>query len=666
MVAVNGSPAPVTAIRFDDHGLHTRGASVSPNGRAFAYVVDDGTGDPRATQRALSPSGVGPRRDVEIPATGPVRRLMHSADGRWLAVEVAPGGGEHHQVWVVTTDPDDDTAFRIDGARPDAPPFATMTLVGWDTDWVLITATTADGTGHGLRVHPGTQTTQTLDIRVGGSLIDSWKGASLVCAGPRGYRDMLLVRRTIHSESTTGQPMATGDVAPVAVGAGDLGARTIRPLLPNDPGSVTDRGRILDQGYDHPSLVFVGSPPYGERDLDSVQALVLSDVDATYPRLLGVEVGTYGIRYRVLAERADAGLDDFAVSHDQSTVALLWNVRGRSELQILSLPDQTLLPPIPLPGEVGSELSISAAGALVALTVAGPDAPPQVHLVTTATGAVTSIGHDDDEVDAPTAGLRAEPLDVTARDGMSLPGWLYRAAGDRPPCLLYFHGGPEGQSRPDHQFLFGPLVDAGISVFAPNVRGSAGYGRIFSHADDRYGRYAGIDDVADCAKFLRDNDLADPDAIYCAGRSYGGYLTLAALTFHPELFAAGVAICGMSDLESFFRNTEPWIAIAAYTKYGHPDSDRELLRDLSPIHRIASVRAPLLVVHGAHDTNVPVSESLQIVNELRSGGSQAELLIFDDEGHEIVRRVNQRTLAEAAVSWIRQADPRGTVARSGA
>ena len=189
-------------------------------------------------------------------------------------------------------------------------------------------------------------------------------------------------------------------------------------------------------------------------------------------------------------------------------------------------------------------------------------------------------------------------------------------------------------------------------MFAPNVRGSSGYGRTFSHADDRYGRFAGIDDVADCVAYLVEAGIADPDRVACAGRSYGGYLTLASLTFHAELFASGVAICGMSDLESFYRNTEPWIAAAAYPKYGHPEYDRELLAELSPIHRIDDLVAPLLVVHGAHDTNVPVSESEQIVEAVRAKGGRAEFLLFDDEGHEIVKRENKMVLADTMAKWL--------------
>ena len=162
---------------------------------------------------------------------------------------------------------------------------------------------------------------------------------------------------------------------------------------------------------------------------------------------------------------------------------------------------------------------------------------------------------------------------------MRLPCWLYRP----PPhveqigAMIYLHGGPEGQARPGYSEIFPLLLDEGIAVFAPNVRGSGGSGREFCHADDREKRFAAIDDVADCARHLAESGIAEPDRIACAGWSYGGYLTMAVLTFHPALFVAGISICGMSDLGTFYRNTEPWIAAAAYPEYGHPVADRELL-----------------------------------------------------------------------------------------
>jgi dipeptidyl aminopeptidase/acylaminoacyl peptidase len=109
----------------------------------------------------------------------------------------------------------------------------------------------------------------------------------------------------------------------------------------------------------------------------------------------------------------------------------------------------------------------------------------------------------------------------------------------------------------------------------------------------------------------------------CARRTYGGYSTQAALTFHPQLFAAGISICGMSDLGTFYRNTDPWTAAEAYPKYGHPVNDRELLDRLSPLLRVETLTAPLLLVPGGNDTNVPASESTQMFERSNNwvGGS---------------------------------------------
>jgi dipeptidyl aminopeptidase/acylaminoacyl peptidase len=237
-----------------------------------------------------------------------------------------------------------------------------------------------------------------------------------------------------------------------------------------------------------------------------------------------------------------------------------------------------------LPGDVAGELSISIRGSLVAMTVQGPAMPRTVELVDPRTGEWQLI---DEPSRGPLArGLSARPTleTITARDGLKLPSWLYRSAvnGTGAGALVYLHAGPEGQARPDYSEIFPEVLNAGISVPTPNVRGSGGLGRTFVHADNKEKRFAAIDDVADCVRFLVDNEVADPRRIACAGWSYGGYLTMAAMTFYPELFAAGVTICGMSDLTTFYRNTEPWIADAAYPEYGPPVYDRMADRGVRP------------------------------------------------------------------------------------
>ena len=607
----------------------TYGASLSPDATAFAHLVDDG-GYPRAVQRFLRGRRASSSRDVELPVDGPVTRVVHSADGHWLACEVAPEGAERTQIWVVTTDPDDRLARRIDAMDAGA-----AELIAWDGTRVAAILTGEDGVGQSTLIDPVDGHRVVVDRRSGGRLVDAWAGAALIRVGPRGYRDLIMLR-----------------------------GLTEIALLPYDPGATTDAGVILDDrsprrlrcgpdGTDfalcHPAHTYGPNAAEGY-----VRALIRSDNGAAHTRLLEVTSTPDGVAYHVIAERPGYDLDEFAVSDDLSTVALLWNIDGCSELQVLEYADGTLSDPIPLPNPVAGELSISAGGSMVAMTVQGPDMPRTVELVDPRTreweridrrpsrGPVTSV---------PTLET------VAARDGLAVTGWLYRPHGGVEPlgAMMFLHGGPEGQSRPGYTELFPPLLDMGITVFAPNVRGSGGFGRAFAHGDEKDKRFAAIDDVADCAKSLSERGFAEPHRIACAGWSYGGYLTLAALTFHPELFAAGVSICGMSDLNTFYRTTEAWIAAAAHPKYGHPISDRDLLDALSPLQRVEELTAPLLVVHGGTDTNVPVSESEQIVEALRRLGRTVRYLLFDDDGHEISKRENRETLAAEVANWLASA-----------
>lgn len=609
------------------------GASLSPDATAFAHIVDDG-GYPRAVQRFLRGWRASSSRDVVLPVDGPVERVIHSPDGYWLACQVAPEGSERSQIWVVTTDPDDRMARRID--HEDA---GMAELIGWDGARVSAMLMGEDGVGESCLIDPNNGDRIVLDRRSGGRLVDAWAGAALIRVGPRGYQELILLR-----------------------------GLTEIALLPSDPGSTTDVGIILD---DHqPRRIRCG--PTGEEmrlyhpaktyDVAScegyVRALVRSDNGGDHARLLEVTATADGVSYHVVAERPGCDLDEFVVSDDLSTVALLWNIQGRSELQILEYGDGTLTEPIPLPAMVASELSISAGGSMVAVTVEGPSLPRTVELVDPRSREWQRVDKEPSHgpvVDGFAVGPTLENL--RGRDGLEFTGWLYRPPAGVPAAgaLVYLHGGPEGQSRPGYNEMFPHLLNAGITVLAPNVRGSGGFGRSFMHADDKEGRFAAIDDVAECARYLVERELVDPGRIACAGWSYGGYLTLAALTFHPTLFAAGISICGMSDLITFYRNTEPWIAAAAYPKYGHPVRDRELLEELSPLRRVEKLTAPLLVVHGAHDTNVPVGESEQIVHALREAGRSVKFLVFPDDGHGIDKRENRTVLTTTVLDWLTDA-----------
>ncbi|MCO8270576.1 S9 family peptidase [Actinoplanes sp. TRM 88003] len=350
----------------------------------------------------------------------------------------------------------------------------------------------------------------------------------------------------------------------------------------------------------------------------------------------------------VLAASATDEVESFTVTADGRTAAVLWNVRGGlSELSLLDLDSGAARPVTPLPGLVVSGPSWSFDASALTFTAEGPGQPHGVW-VSTASG-VEAVAA---EPAAPNA-VRPTLETFAAHDGLTLTGWLFRPAGPGPhPTVLWFHGGPEAQERPGHGPLFQSLTDRGIAVFAPNVRGSSGFGRSFVNADNLALRYAAIEDVRSCAVFLVETGVAAETKLGVMGRSYGGYLTLAALTTFPDLFAVGIDVCGMSNFATFYEHTEPWIAAAAVSKYGDPVADHDLLADLSPMTRIDRLRTPLMIVHGENDSNVPVIEAEQVVAALAERGVPHRYLLFPGEGHELLHRSSRADYLRETVDWL--------------
>jgi dipeptidyl aminopeptidase/acylaminoacyl peptidase len=204
-----------------------------------------------------------------------------------------------------------------------------------------------------------------------------------------------------------------------------------------------------------------------------------------------------------------------------------------------------------------------------------------------------------------------------------------------------FHGGPESQERPSLRSDYQALLARGIAVLAPNIRGSSGFGKKFVNLDNGPLRVNAVKDIKSCVDYAVKSGDADPRRIGIMGGSYGGFLVTAGLTEYPDLFAAGVDLFGIVNFETFFAKTEPWMAAISTVEYGDPKTQVQLLRSLSPIHKIDRVKAPTLVIHGANDTNVPVVEAEQIVSRLKKRGVPVEYLLFPDEGHGFRRTVNR-------------------------
>lgn len=240
-------------------------------------------------------------------------------------------------------------------------------------------------------------------------------------------------------------------------------------------------------------------------------------------------------------------------------------------------------------------------------------------------------------------------------DERSIPAWFYQPTerGGKPaPAVVIVHGGPEAQFRPFFHFLVQYLVHNGYAVLAPNVRGSSGYGKAYSHLDDVEKRMDSVADLAHAARWLKEQPDVDGDRLAVYGGSYGGFMVLAALTSYPDLWAAGVDIVGISNFVTFLENTSDYRRAHREAEYGSLARDREFLESIAPIHHVDNITAPLLVIHGANDPRVPLSEAEQLVAALKSRGVPVEFLIFDDEGHGLVKLKNKRVAYPTIVDFL--------------
>ncbi len=355
----------------------------------------------------------------------------------------------------------------------------------------------------------------------------------------------------------------------------------------------------------------------------------------------------------LLAARDDAELYSLALSADGAVIALNWNASGRSELAFFETASGEMIAGLELPGEVIRGMSFSQDGKHLALALCGAAQTTDIWVLERSSGEINQVTH------APHAGVALDGLAgarlvrFPAHDGMELTGWLFLPDVRSVPgaMVLSFHGGPEGQERPVFNHYYQVLLSLGIGVLAPNVRGSSGFGKTFMNADNGALRFDAIRDIEACVNFVVESGYGTPGRLGIMGGSYGGYMTMAGVTEYPEMFAAAANLFGVVNFETFFAHTEPWMASISKVEYGDPETEVELLRALSPIHKIDRVKTPTIVLHGANDTNVPVVEAEQVVESLRQRGVPVEYVLFADEGHGFVKVANRMAAVRAVAGW---------------
>jgi dipeptidyl aminopeptidase/acylaminoacyl peptidase len=300
---------------------------------------------------------------------------------------------------------------------------------------------------------------------------------------------------------------------------------------------------------------------------------------------------------------------------------------------------------IPLPSGVLAMARFSPDGSRLALLHGSSESPNEIWTYEIRTGALRRISHSLVVGLDPGHFVRPRLITYPSFDGTPIAAFMYLPPNADPdgarPALVYPHGGPTAQFMngwaPEIQFL----VSHGFVVIAPNFRGSTGFGRAFRLANR--GDLGGGDlrDIVAAAEYLAKSGYVDPKRLAVMGRSYGGYLTLMALTKFPALWAAGAAIVPFANWFTEYAHEDP--ALQAYDRsmMGDPVKDAGLWRDRSPIFFVDQIRAPLLLLAGANDIRCPADETRQIVEAVRLNGGMAEAKIYEHEGHGFARRENE-------------------------
>ncbi|MBT8054689.1 MAG: S9 family peptidase [Gammaproteobacteria bacterium] len=574
------------------------GGVFSPQGDRIAFVTN-ASGTPNVWMADSDGGNLRQITNLEDQVNG----VIWSSAGDTLAIDIAPGGGLNRQIYLMPADGGTKQLITAGGE-----------VNNWLSDW-------SDDGGY-VSYSSSAESENGMDCWI----YDVESGASRLIAKNQGIGVCTLSPGNRYASAWRMVNRGNTDLYLV-----DLESGEEQHLTPHVGVALSQSATFIDDE----TLVFATNV---DREM-----LALARVTIT-----GGKAGPL----EILVGRDDAELAGIEHLGDGRLI-LNWNVAGRSELAFFDLATGEMTPGPALPAEIAGTPEAAAGGRQAVVTVSGSATPTDVWHFDIVDATFTKISQTPhDGVDLTTL-VRPELRTYEAHDGLKLSGWYYQPAEvEAPgPMVLSFHGGPEGQERPAFRATYQALLQRGIAVFAPNVRGSAGFGKTFVNLDNGALRFDGIRDIKATVKYVTETGLAEAGRIGIMGGSYGGYMVMAGITEYPEMFAAGANLFGIVNFETFFAHTEPWMAAISTVEYGNPATEAELLQQLSPIHRIDRIVTPTIVLHGANDTNVPVVEAEQVVKNLETRNVPVKYVLFPDEGHGWGKVENRVTSDVEIVRW---------------
>lgn len=379
-------------------------------------------------------------------------------------------------------------------------------------------------------------------------------------------------------------------------------------------------------------------------------ALVLTNAGRDHVSLQRVELRT-GARSTLIEEPGN-DIEAFALSPDGQRVAWSVNRDGYSLVRFAEVAHPDRFSDANLPDGVMDHISWSPSGDAFAIGWTPTTGPSRIYRIKFDDDAMQMFENEPNDGDF--RGKAPELIEFETFDKRMIPAFWFEAEDADAPVIIDVHGGPESQRRPGFHPVLQHLVASGFNVLTTNVRGSTGYGKEYSHLDDVELRMDSVRDLVHAQKWIVANVPGSENRIGIMGQSYGGFMTLAAITEYPDLWFAAVDIVGISNFVSFLERTGPWRRRHRESEYGSLANDRAFLEKISPIRKVDDIRAPLFVIHGRNDPRVPLHETEQLIGMLEARNHPVEAIVYDDEGHGLSKRTNRISGYTAAVDFLRR------------
>ena len=334
------------------------------------------------------------------------------------------------------------------------------------------------------------------------------------------------------------------------------------------------------------------------------------------------------------------------------------NEDASTKLIILSAEDFSELPNNILPAEGLKGFSKSRANDQYAFIYGSDTSPGDLFISNTSFDEASIVGRSFDDLDEGMM-VASEVIRFESFDGLEIPSILYKpkgtSASNPAPVMVYVHGGPGGQTRKGFNSQMQYMLHHGYGVLGVNNRGSSGYGKEFYHLDDKRHGEEDLQDIVASKAYLQSLPWVDDNKIGVMGGSYGGFMTLAALTFYPDVFNVGIDIFGVSNWVRTLKSIPPWwesFKVALYDEMGDPATDEARHRKISPLFHAENIIKPMLVIQGSNDPRVLQIESDEIVSQVRSNNVYVDYLVFPDEGHGFRKKTNRVNAADSIVDFL--------------